>query len=64
MRCWRSHLALAPGKQQELADKALRMPHRFALHAVHSGNRAKRTLGLTLGALAQGYVTEVYVRGA
>jgi len=33
---WLTHLALAPGKQQELVDKALRKLHRFALYAAHA----------------------------
>jgi Poly-beta-hydroxybutyrate polymerase N terminal/Poly-beta-hydroxybutyrate polymerase (PhaC) N-terminus len=33
---WMTHLALAPGKQQELMDKALRKLHRFLLYASHA----------------------------
>ncbi len=33
---WLTHLALAPGKQQELADKALRKLHRFLLYTAHA----------------------------
>jgi polyhydroxyalkanoate synthase len=33
---WLTHLALAPGKQQELVDKALRKLHRLALYTAHA----------------------------
>lgn len=33
---WLAHLALAPGKQQELVDKALRKLHRMSLYAMQT----------------------------
>jgi polyhydroxyalkanoate synthase len=33
---WLNHLALAPGKQTELVDKALRKLHRLALYTAHA----------------------------
>ena len=38
---WLTHLALAPGKQQELVDKALRKLHRFVLYAAHAAHAAR-----------------------